>query len=68
MRCPERNAFSDLRNPLPVIRLTFLKGKFETDFIVHCAALRQRLEQWLRTDTPLGVEFGGKRPVPAFVY
>lgn len=38
MWCPEGDAFRNLRDDLPVIRLAFLEAEFKTDLVVHGAA------------------------------
>src|SRR5690606_7662550 len=68
MRCPEGDAFGDLCNDLPVVRLALLEGEFEADLVVNRAAFSEGLEKRLRLDAPPGVEFGGERPMAALVH
>ena len=42
MRGPEGHAFGDMGDHLTVIRVAFLERQFQTDFIVHPAALPER--------------------------
>lgn len=64
MRRPEGDAFGNLRDDLAIVRLAFLEGEFQADFIVLRPTFGQRLEQRCRLYAALGVEFGGKGPVP----
>src|SRR5262245_344565 len=68
MRRPKCNAFRDLSDHLPVVRLALLEAELEADLVVDRAAFRECLEQRLGLDAAPGVEIGREGAMPSLVH